>query len=121
MTRKQQIIDLRSQGKKYREIAETVGVSFQYVALVCGKNGYAHFCPWTERDCVYIGLREWINENKFTRMGLVRELGYNVCAKTSIRLGKLMRGEAVMDKNLIDKFIALTGVPYEQLFRSEVA
>lgn len=119
MTRKEQILSLRSQGMKYRQIAAEVGVSFQYVAVVCGKSDRTKFRPMTETDCVYPALRSWINEHGCSRNELVRRLGLQVCGETNARIGKLLRGDSMPAKPMIDRLIATTGLPYETLFAAE--
>lgn len=113
--RKEQIRQLRNQGLKYREIAEKVGVSTQYIAHVCGESNPARFKP-AGKECVYPNLRKWINENKVSRSELLRRMGIEVNTISLKRLGYYIRGEANPRKPYIDNLLKATGLTYEVLF-----
>lgn len=119
-SKKQQILALRSQGMKYRDIAEKVGVSFQYAALVCGQSDISKFRPYTETECVFPHLRQWLNTNSISRNELLRRMGFASSGNPNVSLGHILRGEKDPSKSWIDRMISVTGLPYEQLFSTEV-
>lgn len=113
--RKEQIRQLRNQGLKYREIAEQVGVSTQYIAHVCGESNPARFSPFGS-ECVYPNLRKWMNENKISKSEILRRMGIEVHPNNLQRLGYYIRGEANPRKPYIDNLLKVTGLTYEVLF-----
>lgn len=119
MTNKQQILALRSQGMTYRQIAQSVGVSFQWVSIICGQADGSHFRPVTEQSCVWPMLRQWMNENKISRNELLRRMRFNTSGNTNAKLARILRGEQELSKPWIDRLIFATGLPYEQLFAQE--
>ena len=121
MTKKQQILALRSQGMTYRQIAEKVGVSFQYAAIVCGQTDSSHFRPVSKQSCVWPMLRQWMNENKISRSELLRRMRFNTSGNANAKLARILRGEQELSKPWIDRLICATGLPYEQLFATEVS
>jgi transposase len=109
----------RDKGLKYREIAEKYGVSRQAVAQHCGKYQPARFVTYDEKDCRYANLRKWLNNQKLTRWELLRRLGYKPLTNNYHRLLQILSGRLEIRKHEIDKFIALTGLTYEQLFAED--
>ena len=109
----------RNAGMRYAEIAEKYGVSYQCVAQVCSRRGVGHFKPYTTTECVYPNLRKWLNENKVSRYEFGRRLGMHQSASTCTRVGEYLRGRAYPRKDTIDKFIGVTGIPYEHLFAKD--
>ena len=119
MTKKQQILALRSQGLKYRQIAEKVGVSFQYAAIVCGQGDVCKFRPFTQDECVFPHFRQWLNAHRVSRNELIRRAGITLSGTNNQRLGAILRGKSDPSKVWIDRLICATGLPYEQLFAEE--
>jgi transcriptional regulator with XRE-family HTH domain len=109
----------RDKGLKYREIAEKYGVSKQMVAFFCGKYQPTRFTPYDEKRCRYVNLRNWLNKEKLTQAELIRRLGYEVLKPTRNRIWNILSGRLELRKSEIDKFIALTGLTYEQLFAED--
>ena len=106
----------REKGLTYREIAEKYGVSYQAVAQACGKSQPIRFRFWTKDMCIYPNVRKWLNENKITYRELFRRLGWETCGKNYTYLGNWLRGENYPRKQIIDKFLSVTGLTYEQFF-----
>lgn len=115
MTKKEQMMAMREQGLKHREIAAAFGVSRQYVAFVCGKCDPAYFVPIGD-ECVYPNLRKWMNKNKVSRSEFLRRMGITTGADNQERLNKTIRGEFQPRKKYIDKMLQVTGLKYETLF-----
>ncbi len=119
MTKKQQILALRAQGMKYRQIAAHVGVSFQYAAIVCGQTDISKFRPYSKDDCVFPYLRQQLNTQRVSRNELIRRMGLNISGENNAKLGRILRGEQNPNKLWIDRMISATDLPYEQLFNEE--
>ena len=119
MTKKQQILALRSQGLKYRQIAEKVGVSFQYAAIVCGQSHTGYFRAVTADECIWPNLRNWINVNRICRNAMLRRMGLTTYGENNMKLGRILKGTQTPSKEWIDRLICATGLPYEQLFAEE--
>lgn len=117
-SKRKQMLMLREQGYKQREIAEKLGVSNQYVSMVCGKSDPAHF-QYVNDSCIYPNLRDWMNENKISRKEFLRRMGLTGNPGNYERLASYMRGDAYPRKQYIDKMLAATGLKYEKLFYTE--
>ena len=119
MADKYKIHEDREAGMKYREIAEKHGVSYQYVATICGKYNPLRFHFITETGCVYPNLREWMNKNKVSKSEFLRRMSLEVCVANLRRLGGVMSGNQDPRKKYIDAMIGATGMTYETLFALE--
>ena len=113
---KKRIIELREQGKTYKNIADEVGCSKQYVALVCGKTNPNKFRYIQNDQCVYPNLRKWMNENKISRKALIRLSKCYESTGSSVHLSHFLQGVTEPTKQVIDRLIETTGIPYEVLF-----
>lgn len=109
----------RAKGMTYKEIAEKYGVSTQAVGIACSKSDPSYFRYITKKQCIYVGLREWMNDNKVSGMALVRMLGYNAEPQTYSRIFTYLRGKNSPRKCIIDKLLEITGLPYEELFMED--
>ena len=109
----------REKGLTYREIAEKYGVSYQAVAQVCGKSQPSRFRFWTKQSCIYPNVRKWLNENKITYRELFHRLGWETCGANYTYMGDWLRGINYPRKQIIDKFLSVTGLTYEQFFETE--
>lgn len=92
----------------YTEIAEKHGVSRQCVHQACTKKKHYQVKP---QACIFVHLREWMNENKISKMILSEMAEFSYTA-----LDRYLKGESDAPKRFIDKMIELTGIPYETLF-----
>ena len=119
MGRKEQILRLRKQGLKHKEIEERLGVSEQYSSIVCSKVYPGHFVP-IGNDCPYPNLRKWMNENRITRKDFLQRMGLTVHQANYDRLNSYINGKGCPRKPYIDKMLAVTGMTYETLFYTEV-
>ena len=106
----------RAKGKTYKEIAEMYGVSHQRVAQVCCRQKDHQFRPFTEERCIYVNLRNWLNENKISLSEFARRCSNTVNGPTLNRFGGILRGSNYPNKQTIDKILAVTGLTYEQLW-----
>jgi transcriptional regulator with XRE-family HTH domain len=60
-----------------------------------------------------------LNDKKISINELVHRLGMEVCPESCQRVSRLLKGKNEFRKPVIDKLIALTGIPYEMLFAEE--
>lgn len=109
----------REKGMTYREIAEKYGVSKQVVGIACSKSDPNYFRYITRKQCIYVGLRDWMNDNKVSGMALVRMLGYNAEPSEYSRISAYLKGRSSPKKHIIDKLLEVTGLPYEELFMED--
>lgn len=106
----------REAGLTCVEIAKKYGVSRQAVNNAVAKYTPHLFHYVTEKGCVYVNLREWMNKNKVGITELARRLGYEAAGKNLANFRTLLAGRVNLRKETIDKLIAVTGLPYEVLF-----
>ena len=117
MDKKEQMRLMRREGASYREIAQAFGCSYQNVAQILGKYDETKFRPFREKDCVYPGLRKWLNDNKCSRRELFRKMHGKNMGGTSVQtLSNRLHGERGFTMNEINIIISVTGLTYEQLF-----
>ena len=118
--RTEQYIILRDQGLTYREIAARLGVSYQAVAQVCAKHGFAQFRKIQPDGCVYPGLRNWMNEHFVSRQELYRRMydGRPCIGKAPHIIADRLRGKSTWRMDEIDRLLDVTNLTYEELFHS---
>lgn len=109
---------LREHGLTYQEIGDRVGVSKQYVGVVCGEHNPSYFA-YIGKECIYPNLRDWMNDNKVSRRELLRRMGLTAHAENYGRLSRYLRGEASPRKHYIDRMLDVTGMTYEEMFYTE--
>lgn len=106
----------REKGLTYQEIADKYGVSRQAVQQVCSKYTLHFFRPFTKEQCIYINLRNWLNDNKISKAELLRRLDIETIGVNNNRVSDYLKGRMFPQKRVIDKFITATGLTYEELF-----
>lgn len=111
-------LELRAQGLKYKEIAEIMGVSHQYVAQVCGKSNPYRF-RYASEKIVYPNLRKWLNDNKVSIREFIRRCGSNPYGGTLAIFNNWLYGNNDPCKRHIDASLKVTGMTYEELFYRE--
>jgi transcriptional regulator with XRE-family HTH domain len=109
----------RAKGMKYREIAAKHGVSYQAVAQVCAARDEGRFRPFTEEECAYPNLRNWLNENRVMRNELARRMFGYTGGKYTALISNWISGRNYPTKVNIDKLMSITGLTYEQLFSTD--
>lgn len=114
--RNEKIREMRLSGMGYKDIAEVFGISRQRVQQIAGSVCY--FRPVEEKDCIYKGIRDWLNENHYSRIDLVRLMYGYTHAGWHTKLSNMLRGSNCT-KKMIDKILAATGLPYEVAFKVE--
>lgn len=117
-SKRMQMMLLRDQGLTHREIAERFGVSRQYVAMVCGRFDPVYFSP-IGKECIYPNLRKWMNIHKVSRKEFLRRMDLTPSSNNYDRLNSYLYGIGYPRKPYIDKMLAITGLTYEELFKTE--
>ena len=108
----------RQQGKTYREIAEKYGVSHQAVSQCLARRGdRIGFKPYTERECVYDGLRDWLNENCISRSEFARTIMdcHGLGGAWHERIRRRLDGTTGFRQTEINKVLKASGKTYEEL------
>ena len=119
MTKKAQFLVDRNSGMSYQEIADKHGVSRQYVAQICSKYEPSQFRFIKEKSCIYPNWRKWMNEERCSRLELLRRMGIEPIPDKSLTLSGYMRGATQPRKPYIDKLLEATGMTYEVMFAME--
>jgi YesN/AraC family two-component response regulator len=114
--KQEKMIELRKQGMTYQEIANVLGCSKSYVGQLIGKNEECKFRPLTEKDCIYVGIRNWMNTNKISKMHFIRLIYGYVHPETYHRYMHIFNGGGCY-KSTVDKILSVTGLTYEEAFK----
>lgn len=118
MSRLEEFSALRKQGLTYRQIADRYGCSHQNVAKILATRSLARFRGYDEKECVYPGLRTWLNESKTCRVEIINILDGSRNPNTARRkkLREQLRGHCGFTQSDIEKLLSASGLTYEQLF-----
>ena len=111
----------RDAGMTYQKMSEKHGVSKQSIhqaMKACGYLGF-EFRPFTKKQCIYHDLRLWLNINKVPVGRLVVLMGDLALEENVGKMRDVLSGIRIPNKKVIDKLIAVAGMPYEQLFAGE--
>lgn len=108
---------LREQGMTYREIAKELGISHQAVSQTLAKSKESQFKKLKPEKCVFVGLRNWMNENKVSIGELTRLCGILPQPNSRIRFSHYLKGENEMRMGTIEKILEITGLTYEEGFK----
>lgn len=117
--RKQEMLRLYESGMTMDKIGEKFGVSRQRVFQIIGGNTMRHHSAVTPTKCIYIGLRNWLNDNDVSIMGMTRKMYGNSSPANYQHTKCVLNGKNNMRKFDIDKIIKITGLTYEKLFEEE--
>lgn len=101
---------LREKGLTYEEIGDIFGISKQAVheALNKPRDG---FRETTVRRVKYVGLRNWMLNNRVSLAELERRCG------DSCRMRRSLVGPYEPSKRNIDAILKITGLTYEECFK----
>lgn len=116
--KKREAMKLRvEENMTYGEIADAMGVSRSYVALLLKETvKKPNFHRWAWDSTPYPVLTQWMNEHQMSKMDLATALGYSPSSNSQYIVYRRMK-EGKLDKTEIDKLIQITGISYENLFR----
>lgn len=119
--KKQQAMKLRiEENMTYSEIADAMGVSRSYVALLLRDTvKKPNFHRWAWDSTPYPVLTQWMNEHQMSKMDLASALGYSPNASSQYIVYRRIK-EGRLEKSEIDKLLQITGINYENLFRRSV-
>lgn len=119
-TRTELYKSLRAEGLTYREIAARCGVSYQTVAQVCARSNATQFRKITPAGCVYPALRDWMNSNYASRSELYRRMhdGSACIGRAPYVIRERLSGRTLWRMDEINRLLDITGMTYEELFRS---
>jgi hypothetical protein len=113
--KKEEMIALREQGLSYAEIGKKLNYSKQRVFQIIGGTSINFFRPISKEACVYVGIRNWMNENKINRNTLTRMIYGTLEPNLYETLKRTLKG-ANCRKDIIDKLLKVTGLTYEEAF-----
>ena len=116
--RKQAMIKMHESGMTYAEIGAFMGISKQRVYQLIGDTRKGCHKPITKEQCVYAGIRKYMNENKISKMMLVRMIYKRVDGEEYKRVHDALKG-CNCRKNMIDKILKATGLTYEYAFKKD--
>lgn len=103
-------------GMSCREIAERHGVSLQAVYAACGGVRNNIFRPYGEKECVWKGLRNWLNWRQVSRRKLLLAMGLEYSQGNLERLNQNLKGEKDLRMSFIRKMMDISGRTFEELF-----
>ena len=106
-------------GMSCKEIAAKHGVSLQAVYAACGGDFRKRFRKYGETECVWTGLRHWLNDNEMSRRNLLRSMGLEYSHCNLERLNQNLRGEKDLRMSFIRKMMEISGMTFEELFGAE--
>ena len=114
--KKEKMVELRKQGMTYQEIADIFGCSKSYVGSLLSKSKECQFRPLTSKDCIFVGIRNWLNENKVSRSEFCRRVYGHAHPANHQRYSAIFKGRDCTKKT-IDIILSITGPTYEEAFR----
>lgn len=109
----------REKGLTYQQIADKYGVSRQVVAQACGRYQRSRYRIWTPSMCIYPNVRNWLNKNQITCGELIRRMGWVPYSTNYVKVRDYLTGETYPQKVTIDKFLEVTGLTYEEFFKTD--
>lgn len=121
MNIKEQVLELTDQGYTFSEIGRRCGCTRQYVTQILKRSNVSisDFRKLSEDNCVYPNILKWWNENRMTYPKFLSSMDMVYHQNNITRLKKYLRGDGNPRKEYIDKMIAATGMPYEELFQKD--
>lgn len=98
--------EMRAAGATYNEIAAALGVSKARAHQLATYEKGCYFHKEVVAAIPYKGLREWMEAHKVGVAELSRRCG----------TGRIFAGGYGINKNTVDKILAVTGLSYEDCF-----
>lgn len=117
--RTREMIKLKQDGLTYREIAKMFGVSHQRVAQIIGEQNVSYFKEVTEKQCVFKGIRDYMNNTQTSLTALIKKCGFNYHAETANKYRYWLNGTNEMKMSAINSLLEVTGLTYEEAFRRD--
>ena len=110
--RAEMIQKMHDKGMSYDDIGQVFGISRQAVWQAAHPGPGDNFHANAVMKVPYIGLRNWMLENRVTFTALSE-----MCGKNSIHGSLIGKGDP--RKSTIDMILKVTGLTYEECFREE--
>lgn len=107
--------ELRS-GMTCKSIAQKYGISVQAVYAACGKVSKSRFRIYTPEDCIWPGLRNWLNENKVSRRDLLNRMGLEYGSTNLVCLNENLKGTKDIRLSFMRKMTRISGLTLDELF-----
>ena len=117
--RTREMIKLRQEGMPYRKIAEKVGVSYQRVYQIIGKQHISYFKEVTEEQCVFNGIKDYMNKTRTSLAEIIRKIYGSYHSSTCQRFRNYLNGKNEMSMSTINSILDVTGLTYEEAFRRD--
>lgn len=118
--RRDYMISLYEQGLTYSQIAKMVGISHQRVFQLIGGRVRPHPVNITPEQCVYDGLRRWMNDSNVSVGELIRRIYGYTHAELYQRVRLKLRGEVDITRTFINQILAVTDMTYEYAFGTQI-
>ena len=112
---KEEMLEMKKNGMTYQQIGDVFGLSRQRVFAIIGGTVKHLHRPITKEQCVYDGLRNWLNENKISRTYFCRMCNGIFHGGAYARFKYALMG-ANITKQTIDRILSVTGLSYEVAF-----
>ena len=103
---------LHEDGMTYEKIGEMFGLSKQTVHQRLTREPGDYFHEGSVRKVKYIGLRDWMLNNRITMSKFEQLCGMTKMAKT-------LHGVCEPRKTTIDAILSVTGLTYEECFKED--
>lgn len=118
--RKEWMLQLFDAGLTYQEIGDAAGVSKQRVFQLIGKSDRTRFRTITKEQCVFDGLRRYLNENRISLKELTRKMygGLHPSSYDSLK-HTLKLTDCLLTMPKINRILSATGLTYEEAFLSQ--
>lgn len=112
--------EMRKQGMSIKRIADASGQQEHRVRYILDNYAETQFKWVSAAQCIYSGLRNWLNENECGISELVRRIYGDSCTTAAVRRYYwMLRGDRRLTIDDIDDILSLTGSTYEELFGME--
>lgn len=116
---KELIRQLAKEGKPILHIAREFGIPRWKVYNIILESGQKHFRPIMPGRCIYVNLRNWMNENRVSRDELIRRMGLEVNESTRNKVKNFMYGRVYPSVHEISLYMEASGLPYEELMETD--
>ncbi len=100
----------RNSGLTFREIADKYGVSKQFVHQMCSESTDSLFRGWLKERCIYVNLRNWMNDNKISKKELLQRLGLEALSGNYKRIGQYLAERLAEVSAELDDWLDKNGI-----------